>query len=146
WQRIPDLDYIELMYRARAVEMGDAPDAVTCPTCGTVKPIAGVTKSRKRGSHLRADGSRKLPPGGLKRLAKEWLAKPENAGEEVTPGQLKKELRAEHGDLIGRNSDGALRQLMADKFTEPDPTDHDKRPLLVLVNESPITYRIRESR
>ncbi|GAB4001350.1 hypothetical protein GCM10029992_36580 [Glycomyces albus] len=146
WQRQTDLDADAFMRQARTVPMNAAPDKVTCPTCGGIRAIPGVTKPRKRGGDLRSDGSRKLPAGGLKKLAKEWLTKPENAGESVTPGQLKRELKADHGDLIGRNCDGALRQLMADQFTKEDPTDEDKRPLLVLAEGvTPITYRIRDA-
>lgn len=144
WQCQEGLSYGELMPLARAVAISDAPDAVTCPTCGTVKAIAGVSKRRKRGGDLRADGTRKLPPGGLKRLVKVWLERTENAGEEITPGQLTRELRAEHGDQISKHAYGAVSQSM-EKFTEEDPAESDKRPLLVLVNDSPVTYRIRSA-
>lgn len=145
WQRQAGLEPDAFMRSARGVPMSAAPDKVTCPTCGHSAAIPGVTKPRKRNSDLRSDGSRKLPAGGLKRLAKEWLAREENAGEQVTPGQLKRELRAEHGDQVSRNCDGALRQLMADQFTKEDPSDADKRPLLVEEEGvTPLTYRIRD--
>jgi len=145
WLGRQDVDTESFMRAARGVSMSAAPDRVTCPTCGHSAAIPGVTKPRKRGGDLRSDGSRKLPAGGLKRLAKEWLTREENAGEQVTPGQLKRELRAEHGDQVSRNCDGALRQLMADQFTKADPTEADKRPLLVEEDGvTPLTYRIRD--
>jgi hypothetical protein len=145
WQRQAGLEPDAFMRSARGVPMSAAPDKVTCPTCGHSAVIPGVTKPRKRNSDLRSDGSRKLPAGGLKRLAKEWLAREENAGEQVTPGQLKRELRAEHGDQVSKSCDGALRQLMADQFTKEDPSDTDKRPLLVEEEGvTPLTYRIRD--
>ncbi|MCD0444288.1 hypothetical protein LO763_11710 [Glycomyces sp. A-F 0318] len=144
WQRREGMEPGEFMNLARAVPMHAAPDQVTCPTCHHVRPIAGISRPRKRGGNLRADGSRKLAPGGLKRLAEEWLRRPENAGEVIAVGQLKRELRREHGDLVSDTSYGALRQLMEDQFSRPDPTDEDQRPLLVLEEGvTPISFRIR---
>ncbi|MCC3762580.1 hypothetical protein K3N28_05790 [Glycomyces sp. TRM65418] len=145
WQRNAGLEPDAFMRSARGVPMAAAPDRVTCPICGHSAVIPGVTRPRKRGGDLRSDGSRKLPAGGLKRLAREWLIREENAGDLITPGQLKRELRAEHGDQVSRNCDGALRQLMADQFTKADPADADKRPLLVEEEGiTPLTYRIRD--
>jgi hypothetical protein len=145
WQRQADLEPDAFMRSARGVPMAAAPDKVTCPTCGHSAAIPGVAKPRKRNSDLRSDGTRKLPPGGLKRLAKEWLSKPENAGVLITPGQLKRALIKAHGSTINPNCDGALRQLMADQFTKEDPTDADKRPLLVIEEGvTPLTYCIRD--
>lgn len=145
WQRASGLEPDAFMRSARGVPMSAAPDHVTCPTCGHRAAIPGVAKPRKRNSDLRSDGTRKLPPGGLKRLAKEWLSKPEHAGILITPGQLKKALIKEHGSKINPNCDGALRQLMADQFTKKDPADTDERPLLVEEEGvKPLTYSIRD--
>ncbi|MEU6246117.1 hypothetical protein [Glycomyces sp. NPDC047010] len=146
WQRQEGMEPDAFMRSARGVPMSAAPDHVTCPTCGHRAAIPGVAKSRKRNSDLRSDGTRKLPAGGLKRLAKEWLSQPENAGVLITPGQLKRALITKHGSTINPNCDGALRQLMADQFTKEDPTDNDKRPLLVEEEGvKPLTYAIRDA-
>ncbi|MEU6858496.1 hypothetical protein AB0B28_06445 [Glycomyces sp. NPDC046736] len=145
WQRRGELVSEEFMSQARGVSMSAAPDRVVCPTCRHVRPIAGVSRPRKRNSDLRADGSRRLPPGALKKFAEEWLRRPENAGEVVSVGQLKRELRQEHGNQISETSYGALRQLLEEQFSKPDPTDATERPLVVLEEGvSPISFRIRD--
>ena len=136
-------DAMELFSKAATVDLGDAPDSQTCPTCGTARAIPGIAKDRKRGGNVRLDGKTRLGNNELADLVKAWIEKPENAGELIKPIQLGHELRAVHGDRLAKATYGSISKAMA-KLTEFDPAHKDRPPLLTLESDKPITYRIRD--
>jgi hypothetical protein len=134
---------MELLSKAATVDLGDAPDSQTCPTCGTAKAIPGIAKDRKRGGNLRLDGKTRLGNNELADMVKAWVEKPENAGKTIKPVQMGHELRKVHGDRVAKATYGSISKALA-KLTEFDPAHKDQPPLLTLESDKPITYRIRE--
>jgi hypothetical protein len=128
---------------AAKVELEDAPDSATCPTCGTVKTIPGIAKNRNRGGNVRGDGKPRLGKDELGDMVKAWVAAPENAGELVKVGDVERELRAVHGAKIAKHSYGSVSKALA-KLTEFDPARKDQPALLTLESDKPVTYRIRD--
>lgn len=127
---------------AAKVELADAPDSATCPTCGTVKAIPGIAKNRKRGGNVRSDGKPRLEKDELSGMVKAWVEAPDNAGELVKVGDVQRELRAIHKDKIAKHSYGSVSKALA-KLTEFDPARKDQPPLLTLESDDPVAYRIR---
>ncbi|WP_335989863.1 hypothetical protein [Glycomyces sp. MUSA5-2] len=134
-------DTADLLDQAAKVQPDDAPDQVACPECGTTKAIPGMPKGRKPGSGLRGNGTSKLAKDQLSGLVREFLEQPDNAGESYKIGEVVRELRAQHGDLVSKHSYGSVSKVMA-KLTEPP--GKDQVALLTLENEKPITYRVRD--
>ncbi|WP_026931884.1 hypothetical protein [Glycomyces tenuis] len=133
----------DLMEAAARVQLHDAPDAITCPTCGQTKTIGGTSRPRKAGTGVRNDGKRTLAPGELTGMVIDWVTDPQNTGEEITVRQITKELVAAHPDKVSDNSDGAVKNAL-DRLCRPDHRrlKHPSKALVALVRETgPRTYR-----
>ena len=140
WTLIHDGD---LMEAAARVQLHDAPDSITCPTCGQTKTIGGTSRPRKAGTGVRNDGKRTLAPGELTGMVIDWVTDPQNTGEEITVRQITKELVVAHPDKVSDNSDGAVKNAL-DRLCRPDHRrlKHPSKALVSLVRETgPRTYR-----
>jgi hypothetical protein len=140
WELVYDGD---LMDAAIRVQMGDAPDRLTCESCGQTKTFGGAPRPRTAGIGVRNDGRTYLAPGELTGYVIDWVTDPQNTGEEFTVRQITKELASAHPGKVSDNADGAIKNAL-DKMLRPDHRRlrFNDRALVALVREiGPRTYR-----